>query len=198
MTDDEINVEKIRIQKSKKLFNFSVRHHLSSMLYSDWNICLTIFVQNTMKHQENHRRIAFLDNKHNISKFITEKCLQWQQYNSKCTTHPGSQNSWTVSLSSSCPDSCHLAAPLGRQIQARSTTLAHSTSATAAMWMDTRRQVMRSGENQRRARAGQQDCYQSVMQGRTKAAFSTVTMLAVRSWWSGDTSAWMAARTSMC
>lgn len=52
MTDDEINVEKIRIKKSKKLFNFSVRRHLSSMLYSNWNICLTIFVQNIIKPQK--------------------------------------------------------------------------------------------------------------------------------------------------
>lgn len=32
MTEDEINVEKIRIQKSKKLFNFSVRLHLFRVL----------------------------------------------------------------------------------------------------------------------------------------------------------------------
>lgn len=64
-------------------------------------------------------------------------------------------NGWTVSLSSSSPDSCCYAAPPGWQIHTPSTKFALSTSTTSAKWMDTRRWVMTSGGVER-TKGGQQ------------------------------------------
>lgn len=146
-------------------------------------------------------------------------------------------NSWSVSLSSSCPNSCHFAAPPGWQIQTRSTALAfyQYNSSNVDGYKETGHEEWRSPKGGQelgsriainlRCREERKELFpgSSEMTSWKMAAckrqetaewcekswdaaenallsvtFSTVTMLAVRSWWSGDTYAWMAAHTSMC
>lgn len=54
-------------------------------------------------------------------------------------------SSWTVWFSSSSPDSCHFAAPLGWQIHTSSTKFVLSTSTTSAVCIDKRRRLRSSG-----------------------------------------------------
>lgn len=235
MTDDEINVEKIRIQKSKKsalvqllsqksspfsVFQLTVKLH-----HNYWDGC---------KMQYNSGK----QGKHNNMLKRTFKDLHWRQHNSKSTLGSLRSPPPFLILPELCR--CHWLPPAVHFVQDDTSTHTpgslHSLPAKYQQWgRDLRRQSSRPGgadeaeDGQRSKR--QQGCL-SVLQGGPKAewtgflkmtssrtgvcinqrrpewedsgdaadnvllsaASSTVTMLALRRWWSGD--AWMAAQTS--